>query len=48
MNEFTLILNENDMKILNDALVNMPFKIVAPLINKINEQIAPCTKNDLQ
>ena len=37
--EYTLLLDENDLQILNDLLIEAPFKIAAPLINKINNQI---------
>ena len=36
---YHLIFNENDLKILDLALGNMPFKQVSELINKINAQI---------
>ena len=31
--------NEQQLQILNEALVNLPYKIAAPLINHINAQI---------
>lgn len=46
MNTFTLTLNENDMRVLNDALIERPFKEVAMLISKINEQINESNKNN--
>lgn len=36
---FTLTLNQDDMEILNQALVNLPYKYAASIIQKINEQI---------
>ena len=38
--EYTLSLNEQDFSVLSAALVEMPFKLAAPLIQKINLQIA--------
>lgn len=37
--EYIIKLNENDMMVLNNALVNLPYKQAAPIINKINAQI---------
>ena len=37
--DYILRLNDSDMVILNNALVNLPYKQAAPLINKINSQI---------
>lgn len=45
MNEYTLNLNDKDLQIINDALIEMPFKIVAPLIGKINEQLKTTKDN---
>ena len=39
MNEFTLTLSEQDMQVLTAAIGEMPFKLAAPLVNKINQQI---------
>ena len=44
--EYTLKLDENDMIILNTALIELPFKTVAPLIDKINKQISNNDKTD--
>jgi len=35
----TLKFTESDLQILNEALVNMPYKSVAGLINSINMQL---------
>ena len=32
--------SDSDLMILNDALVNMPYKVVIELINSINKQIS--------
>jgi len=32
-------LNEKQLKVLNDALIELPFKIAAPIINHINNEI---------
>ena len=39
MNEYKLTFTEEDMHILQRALVELPFKIAAPFIDKINYQI---------
>jgi hypothetical protein len=39
MKKYTIILNEEHLQIINSALVNGPYGIVAPLINHINQQI---------
>lgn len=41
--EYQLVFNEKDLIILNQLLMDAPFKIAAPLINKINEQISTQT-----
>lgn len=38
--EYTVKVNENDISILSAALVELPFKVSAPLIDKLNRQIA--------
>lgn len=38
--EYTLKLTAADLSILSAALGEMPFKVVAPLVGKINAQIA--------
>lgn len=38
--EYTVKLDEKDFPVLSAALAELPFKIVAPLIDKINRQIA--------
>lgn len=42
MEEYTFTFNKQDLEILNKALLDapIPYKFVAPLITKINEQIA--------
>ena len=50
--EYSITLTEQELGILSAALVELPFKVSAPLINKINRQIAeqsskeekPCTE----
>ena len=37
--DYTLTLNDNDMAVLNTILGEMPYKLAAPLVKKINEQI---------
>lgn len=39
-NTVTLILDNGDLQVLNAALGELPFKFAAPLIGKINNQIA--------
>jgi hypothetical protein len=39
MNSFKLVFNQQQLQVLNDALVNIPFKVAAPLIQHINAQI---------
>ena len=38
--EYKIVLTEQDLSILSAALVEMPFKVVAPLVQKLNSQIA--------
>ena len=38
--EYTIKITEQDICVLSDALVELPYKIVAPLIDKLNRQIA--------
>lgn len=38
-NNITLALDINDLQILNAALGEVPFKLAAPLIGKINKQL---------
>ena len=40
MKEFTLVLNENDLQVLQTAVMDLPFKLAAPLIQKLNEQLS--------
>lgn len=39
MTDFTLTLSEDDMHVLNAALIEIPYRVAQPLITKINEQI---------
>ena len=39
MTDFTLTLNQDDINKLSEALGNMPFKVISPLVNKINQQL---------
>lgn len=39
MSDFSLTLNQDDINKLGEALGNMPFKVISPLVNKINQQI---------
>ena len=41
---YTLNFSEQDMRVLNKALVDQPYKDVVGLINSINEQINAQTK----
>lgn len=38
--EYTVKLDEKDFSVLSAALVEIPYKISAPLIDKLNRQIA--------
>lgn len=38
--EYTLTFTEQELNLLSSALVELPFKVVAPLIQKISEQVA--------
>lgn len=37
--EYSLVFSDTDLDILSTALVNMPYKDVAPLIKKLNIQL---------
>lgn len=39
-NTVTITLNDKDLQVLNAALAEAPFKFAAPLISKINSQLA--------
>lgn len=39
MNEYTLTFTIDELKVIDEALGNLAFKKVAPLINNINAQI---------
>ena len=39
MNKFTIEFTQEDMQVLQAALVELPFRIAAPLIDNINKQI---------
>lgn len=43
--EYTVRINEQDISVLSAALVELPFKVSAPLIDKLNRQIAGQSKN---
>lgn len=38
--EYKIMLTEQDLQILSAALGEIPFKIAAPLVEKLNKQIA--------
>lgn len=38
--EYSITLNDQELNILSAALVELPFKVAAPLVAKINQQIA--------
>ena len=40
MMEYTLILNDQQLGIINAALMEMPFKHAAPLVDHINQQLS--------
>ena len=42
--KFTLTFTKEQLAILNAALVEMPYKVVAPLIQEINAQMQPQIK----
>ncbi len=44
--DFILTLNEQDLDIVSMALVELPYKIAAPLILKINSQISEQNKKN--
>lgn len=46
MNTFHFEFDEKDMQILNSALIELPFKVVAPLIDKINRQLTQAQNDD--
>jgi hypothetical protein len=39
MNPVTITFTQDQLKVLNDALIELPFRIAAPLIQYINTQI---------
>lgn len=41
--EFTLTFNDEDLKILDEALSKMPYYKVVQIINKMNEQLSEQT-----
>lgn len=45
MDKFTLTFTIEELRILDSALGNLPYKEVAPLINSINTQIQNNKKN---
>ncbi len=38
--EYKIVLTEQELSILSAALVELPFKVAAPLVQKLNKQIA--------
>ena len=38
--KYTVTIDEKDLAVLSMALVELPFKVAAPLIDKLNRQIA--------
>jgi hypothetical protein len=42
---FTITLSEADLQVVNQALVQIPYKYAAPLIQKINQQIQLSVSN---
>lgn len=44
--EYTIKLDGKDFPVLSAALAELPYKIVAPLIDKINKQIAEQQKKE--
>lgn len=45
MKEYNILLNENELQIISDALIHRPYGEVAKLIFNINEQIIKNNKN---
>lgn len=39
MSQFTLIFTKEQLQVLNAALIEIPFRVAAPLIEQINQQI---------
>jgi hypothetical protein len=39
MTQHTIRLTDQELQVLNDALVNLPFKVAAPLIQNISQQL---------
>jgi prophage tail gpP-like protein len=39
MNDYKIVLTAADLQVLNAALMEMPYKIAAPLVHKVNAQI---------
>lgn len=39
MTKLKIYFTQNELKVLNDALVQLPFAVVAPVIHNINSQI---------
>ena len=40
MNKYTITLNDEHLKVINAALINGTYGVVAPLINHITQQIS--------
>lgn len=46
LKNYELKLTIFDLRVINDALLQLPYRIVAPLIDKINTQIAEIQKRE--
>ena len=44
MESFNASLDQNDLKTLNAAMVEMPYKVAAPFFEKLNTQLQACVK----
>ena len=44
---FTLTLDQEDIELLNQALINMPYKYAASIIHRINQQIQGSANQDV-
>lgn len=44
--EYKLVLNEQDLQVLNMAIGELPFKVAAPLVQKLNVQLAEQNKEN--
>lgn len=39
MTQHTITLSDQDLVVLNEALISLPFKVVAPVIERIGKQL---------